>query len=167
MGITADDSITTNFYWHLRHVGTHESRDITFHTIYDPLIWQHPRGRLVFIELPDGDYEFFDWGGVAGVQAASDIYFRIPFSIHAGRVSYLGHVDLTKVPDSPSYKISSTNQFADDRPLLASKIANLSDEYVDQDIAILQSCGAADCRKPKPVMGGGHGMTIVIFIRAR
>ena len=162
MGITADDTFKDNFYWHLRRVGAHESRDITFYTIYDPLIWEHPRGRLVFIELADGDYEFFDWGGVFRYQPTPEAYFRIPFSIRSGRVTYLGHLDLTKDDRAGTYRVASTNRYADDRPLLASKIGNLSDAVVDQDQAVMQPCLEADCRKPKPMAGGSLPIVVVI-----
>jgi len=160
-GITADDMFPANFYWHLRQVGHEDSRDVTFHTLYDPLIWDHPRGRLVFIELQDGDYEFFDWGAPLGMEPAA--YFRIPFSIHAGRVTYLGRIHLAQGTAPQTFTVTATDHYSDDRSLLAAKISNLSDALVDQSLAVFQPCRDLSCKKPEPVRISGS-MTIPVFV---
>ena len=160
-GITADDMFPPNFYWHLRRVGRDETRDVTFHTLYNPLIWDHPRGRLVFIELEDGDYEFFDWGAPLGMEPAA--YFRIPFSIRAGRVTYLGRIHLGRGAAAQTYIVTTSDHYADDRLLLAAKISNLTDTLVDQSPAVFQPCHDASCRKPQPVQATGT-ITIPIII---
>jgi len=182
VGITADETFPSNFFWHLRRAGSDESRDVTFHTLYDPLIWDHPRGRLVFIELDDGDYEFFDWGAPMGMESAA--YFRIPFSIHAGRVTYLGrialaqdaaaqtsavtttdHYYLAQGAGAQTYTVTTTDHYAEDKPLLSARISNLSDALVDQSPAVFQPCRDASCKKLEEIPGTSR-ITIVI-VRSR
>jgi hypothetical protein len=160
VGLTASDNIP-EFVWHLRRVGTSESIDVVFHTIYNPLMWTNPRGRLAMFELEQGDYEIFDWS--EGRLSPTE-FFRIPFSVQAGRVTYLGRLHLNLNARMTRFEIKSQNQYSDDYAILRKKIPNLAPESVDQVEPMMQRCAEADCKKP---IYGSFGTSIVIPIIVR
>lgn len=146
VGLTASDDMP-NFYWRLRKVGTTETKDITLWTIYNPPMWENPKGRLAMVELDQGDYELFDWQVVEGFAPTQ--YFRIPFSVGAGRVTYLGRLHLHLDKNRMRFDVNTTqSKFTDDYAVLKAKIPNISSAVIDQTEAVFQACGDANCEKP-------------------
>ncbi len=136
-----------NFYWQLRKVGAKDSKDITFHTVYDPLIWTNPKGRLVVIALDEGEYELFDWEILFGFKPTS--FFKIPFSIKSGHVTYKGRINLKLNRESLNYSVDSSDHMPEDFEYLKTNIANVSDATIDNQLAIFLPCNEAACIRPK------------------
>jgi hypothetical protein len=146
VGLTTEDG-TANFILKIRKVGSSSTEQVTFYTVYDPLIWQRPRGRLVNVELEQGDYEFFDLA-ILAANVASATYYRIPFSINAGRVTYHGRLHLQVDKGYASFIFKSSNHYPEDFNILKTKITNLDAGVVDQVEAIFFPCREAACVKP-------------------
>ncbi|WP_293388481.1 hypothetical protein [Nevskia sp.] len=144
VGITADESMP-NFYWHLRKVGSKDSKEITFHTVYDPLVWTNPKGRLVVIELDEGEYEFYDWEILLGFQPTA--FFKIPFSIIKGRISYKGRIDLKLNRASQNYSVDVSDHLLEDYEMLKRNIENINDRIIDAELAVFLKCTEEDCIK--------------------
>lgn len=90
---TTNDRVN-NFYLQYHAMGGGKPRnDITLWTVHNPLDWHDPRGRLVVIELPAGEYELYNVIGTGRRFEGTDP-FSIPFTIEAGRVKYLGNVNV-------------------------------------------------------------------------
>ena len=146
VGLSANDEMP-NFYWRLRKIGTTETKDITLWTIHNPPMWENPKGRLAIVELDQGDYELFDWQVVLGFAPTQ--YFRIPFSVRAGRVTYLGRLHLNLDRAQMRFDVNTTqNKFTDDYAVLREKIPNISSGLIDQTEAVFQTCADANCKKP-------------------
>lgn len=154
VGITAQDEMP-QFVWHFRRVGQTEAKEIAFHTVYDPLVWSNPRGRLVNLELPEGDYEFFDWTSFLTSPTA---YFRIPFSIKAGRVTYYGRLHLHM--RAFNYVVETSNHYAEDMALLRQQMPKLDTSTIDQGEFAFYHCEDASCVK----RSAGRTMIIPIIL---
>ncbi len=165
VGVTADDSFPANFFWRLRRVGQKETRDVTFHSIAEPLAWSNPRGRLVLMPLDDGDYEFFDWPAPQGLEPAG--HFRVRFHVKAGRVAYLGRIHLAQGAAAGAYAVSSSLDVADDRPTLAARIVNFSDAFVDASPAVFDTCDDAACSTRTAASTGASTSLVVPVVAAR
>lgn len=146
VGLTAENDIP-NFYWKLRKIGTNQSKDLTFYTLYDPLIWSDPRGRLVVIELDEGNYEFYDWTIALGLTPTS--YFSIPFTIEKGKVTYQGRLHLKADKKSMIYAISVSDHILEDKKIISNYIINLDEKNITKQLATIHKCSDFECVKPK------------------
>ena len=56
-----------------------------------------PCGRLAIVELPQGEYEFYSWGGAEGFgnRVEAEQEFSKRFRITAGKATYVGNVHLS------------------------------------------------------------------------
>jgi hypothetical protein len=164
LGITASDDMP-NFYWHIRKPGSTDVKDLTFYTLQNPLTWDHPRGRLVTIELEAGDYEIFDWG--SPFKFAATQYFRIPFSVKPGQVTYLGRLHLELNQTDMHFTVDATDRFPEDFPRIREKIPGIEAAAVYRQQAVFQACGEASCAKPNPAAQMHSKIVIPIVIRSR
>lgn len=93
-----------------------------------------PVGRVAALRLPAGDYELYDWkirvpnqygGDEFGPKRAMTYRFRI----EAGRVAYLGNVDLRMI-EQDMYNITVENRAKRDLALLARKLPVTSEDIL-------------------------------------
>jgi hypothetical protein len=155
-GLTASDDMW-NFSWYLRPPGSglkqSKATAINFYNWWHyPLTWKNPRGRLAVVELQAGEYEFFYWGAVDGVEPTH--YFSIAFTIQPGRITYLGRLHIELQRDIKRYVITATDHFEEDLGALESKIPALKPEQVDRE-ALPYRLKMGGFRKPKESVGGG------------
>lgn len=160
VGLTASDDMW-DFSWYLRRPGSGlkpiKATAINFYTWQNPLTWANPRGRLAVLELPAGEYEFFDWGAADNVEPTS--YFSIPFTLQPGRVTYLGRLHIELQRNEKRHLLKATDHFDEDLSAVESKIHGLTSEQVDRQAAVLYRCQEAECRKPEK-----HPLLIPILI---
>lgn len=91
-------------------------------------------GRVAALRLPAGDYELYDWKVVVPNQYGGDEFspkraMAYRFRIEAGRVSYLGNVDL-RMTEQDMYDITVENRAKRDLALLAKKLPSVTSEDV-------------------------------------
>lgn len=93
------------------------------------------KGRLAILELPPGNYRFNSWnagaGGVGGTRSISPVEpVSVPFSVAAGKVTYLGNLHLRSqdVDDVVSSHAKSQHQLlvrdksAQDLPVIKQRL---------------------------------------------
>jgi hypothetical protein len=72
---------------------------IMTHTSAAPMDFDNPKGRLAVIELPPGDYEFYQWETFLPGLRYTSPSFSAPFTIRKGQAVYVGslyaYVDVT------------------------------------------------------------------------
>lgn len=136
---TANDRVS-NFYLQYHAMGGGKPRgDITLWTVQDPLDWRDPRGRLVVIELPAGEYELYNVAGM-GLQFSASEPFSAPFTIEPGRVKYLGNVHVVIGTTLTSFALSVNERAAQDLGTFFERYPRLSPD--DVDVAITRVAGA-------------------------
>lgn len=127
---TANDRVS-NFYLQYHAMGGAKPRgDITLWTVQNPLDWRDPRGRLVVIELPAGEYELYNVAGPA-LQFSASEPFSIPFTIEPGRVKYLGNVHVVIETTLSAFWIRVTDRAALDLGTFLERYPRLSTDDVD------------------------------------
>jgi hypothetical protein len=105
-----------------------------------------PCGRLAIIELQQGEYEFYSWGGQAGAGAGPVTHnvgstndFSKRFRVPAGKAVYLGNIYFAISFDAPTfallsvrypYRIKVSDMRHRDLPLLYQKYPNITSERV-------------------------------------
>ena len=105
-----------------------------------------PCGRLAIIELQQGEYEFYSWGGQAGAGAGPVTYnvgstndFSKRFRVLAGKAVYLGNVHFAISFDAPTftilsvrypYRIKVSDMRQRDLPLFYQKNPSITSESV-------------------------------------
>ena len=136
---TANDRVS-NFYLQYHAMGGGKPRgDITLWTVQDPLDWRDPRGRLVVIELPAGEYELYNVAGM-GLQFSASEPFSAPFTIEPGRVKYLGNVHVVIGTTLTAFSVGVTERAAQDLGTFFERYPRLSPD--DVDVAITRVAGA-------------------------
>ena len=121
------EGVLSNFF--LRYRGE-SNGDVTQWTVQNPRDWEsNPRGRLVVLKLPVGEYEFYELRTPLTVVSEKD--FSIPFEVRSGRVTYLGNVSVI-VPDYERFSIQVFDAFERDIALFLSRYRNISAEDVDR-----------------------------------
>lgn len=93
-----------------------------------------PIGRLAALRLPAGTYELYDWKLVVPNQYGGNEFspkraFGYRFKIEAGRVTYLGNVDL-RMTEQDTYNIAVEDKARRDLALLAKKLPSVRAEDV-------------------------------------
>lgn len=91
-------------------------------------------GRVAALRLPAGDYELYDWKVVAPNQYGGDEFgpkraMAYRFRIEAGRVAYLGNVDL-RITEQDMYDIIVENRAKRDLALLAKKLPSVTPDDI-------------------------------------
>ncbi len=95
-----------------------------------PLDWSDPPTRLVFFELPAGNYEFYEGIDVNGPMSERTAPFSIPFETMAGKVSYLGNIYYDRTLRAAKHKTIITDRSPRDIPRLLQKLPNVREEQV-------------------------------------
>ena len=128
-----------NFFWQYRGINNPNKGDVTAWTLQNPLDWHDPPGRLAFIEIPAGEYEFYKW--ILFLTGTKKIYsqpFSVKFQILPGKATYLGnlHLDLREMK---YYSLSLRDESNRDLSLFYSKLPNVHTGHVVKSIGkILQ-----------------------------
>lgn len=136
---TANDRVS-NFYLQYHAMGGGKPRgDITLWTVQDPLDWRDPRGRLVVIELPAGEYELYSVAGM-GLQFLATEPFSAPFTIEPGRVKYLGNVHVVIASTLTSFALAVNDRSELDLRTFLERYPRLSAD--DVDVAVTRVLGA-------------------------
>lgn len=90
--------------------------------------WQSPTGRLVYIKLPVGNYQFNDWEYHAG--RFLPFPKPVPFTVVAGKATYIGNLHFSVLPKSRAYKFEIRDMSDRDLPLLMKRLPTLRREQV-------------------------------------
>lgn len=126
-----------------RQVG-HEDQNIVFLntrgiegliTNYD---WKEPFGRLIYLELDAGEYEFFGWHPQYPCSSDPEclaLNKKIRFAVVPDTVSYIGNIHFTILSSSQAYKYEISDEFDRDISLLTSRLVNVKREQVNREIA--------------------------------
>jgi hypothetical protein len=117
-----------NLVLQYREINTGSTGEITLFTYQNPLDWNMPRGRLATIELPTGQYEIFNWATPMGDRSVKE--FSIPFSIVAGKATYIGNVHFAFLKKTKLYQFRVTDMSSRDLPLLFQRYPNLGQNDV-------------------------------------
>jgi hypothetical protein len=104
-------------------------------TNYD---WKEPFGRLIYLELDAGEYEFYGWhpqyvcGWSPECLALNE---KIRFSVIPDKVSYIGNIHFQILSSSQAYKYEISDEFDRDISLLTSRLVNVKRDQVNRMIA--------------------------------
>lgn len=101
----------------------------------DPLDWTHPNGRLVVAELPPGQYELYQWRAEGMNVTYTSKLFSIPFTIEAGKATYIGNLFINMDETTAKYTLSVTDTSARDLPLLIRHYPNIKQTDVSTEIS--------------------------------
>jgi len=122
----------SNFNINFRAVSGETDGEITQWTLVDTLDWEGAiKGRLVTLELPEGDYELYK---LRAPYISSKDNFSIPFTVAAGKVVYFGNVDVV-FPTRSFFAIKVTEKSDRDLELLLNKYKNLSNDGIVTSIS--------------------------------
>lgn len=99
-------------------------------TNYD---WEEPFGRLIYLELEEGEYEFYGWHPqyVCGwdLQCFS-LSEKIRFSVNPDTVSYIGNIHFEILLRDQAYKHEIRDEFDRDVSLLTARLGNVTKDQV-------------------------------------
>ncbi len=92
-----------------------------------------PYGRVVIIELPEGEYEFYSWWGSngKGIMRPKE-EFSLRFKVIAGKAVYLGNLHFWF--QGHQWKMKVTDMRERDLPLLYQKNPSITPDLVVHDI---------------------------------
>ena len=90
--------------------------------------WKSPTGRLVYIKLPAGNYQFHEW------EYYGSRFFPftnpIPFTVSAGKANYIGNLHFSVLPKASAYKFEIRDMSDRDLPLLLKRIPTLRRDQI-------------------------------------
>lgn len=94
--------------------------------------WKDPVGRLVYLELSEGEYEFFGWhpkycGWDEQCLALNE---TIRFSVKPETASYVGNVHFSIISRSHAYKYEIRDEYERDISLLSNRLINVASDQV-------------------------------------
>jgi hypothetical protein len=104
-------------------------------TNYD---WKEPFGRLIYLELDAGEYEFYGWHPkyVCGWDMECfSLSEKISFSVNSDTVSYIGNIHFDILSENEAYKYEISDEFDRDISLLTSRLVNVKRDQVNRMIA--------------------------------
>jgi len=101
------------------------SSDFGMGPLFGDIPADKPCGRLAVIELPQGEYEFYSFGG-SNIWATTE--FSMRFKVIAGQAVYLGNMHLSLQPRR--YNIKTSDMCDRDLPLLYQKCPNIAPDAV-------------------------------------
>lgn len=119
-----------------RPVGKSQQGDGAFMTgtLKDPMDFDHPKGRLVVAELPAGQYELYQWRAEVLDLTYTSKLFSIPFTVVAGKATYIGGLFVNVNETTAKYKLSVTDQSTRDLPLLLQRYPHIKQTDVVKEI---------------------------------
>ena len=133
LSVTGSDSV----YLAYRKIGAEEQGEIYVDSYgvkgiranYD---WKDPVGRLVYIELGAGEYEFYGWHPkyCGWDTECAPLYEPIRFSVTQGAAYYLGNIHFSILRYDQAYKYEVRDEFERDIALLATRLSNVPGSQV-------------------------------------
>lgn len=133
LSVTGSDSV----YLAYRKIGTEEQGEIyvdsyglTGFRANDD--WEDPVGRLVYIELGTGEYEFYGWHPkyCGWDYECAPLYEPIRFSVKQGAAYYLGNIHFSVLRYDRAYKYEIKDEFERDIALLAIRLTGVQASQV-------------------------------------
>ena len=136
MSVTHNTKVVTLNY---KNLSSSEEGAILTSTMKDRFDFKQPKGRLVVIELPVGEYELNQWVTEIDIYQFTSPLFSAPFSIKQGSILYIGNFDLKASLIHPFMKVEYEHTISDryerDISLLFKKYNKLKIEKIDKNIS--------------------------------
>lgn len=99
-----------------------------------------PKGSLYAIELPEGDYEIYNWHVFCGAYRIAPLQeFSLPFHVQAGKVTYVGNTHFLETSKRflavTGVSVTQSDESARDLAVFMRKYPNFSKAQIAETIA--------------------------------